>query len=69
MMPARRTKIYPNAWGEWKGCPETCPDDCPFPDCTMPPELCARMQKPICHGWVMTEEGVTEEIVRPKKCV
>lgn len=41
-MPIKREVTYPNAFGLWKGCPETCPDDCPFEDCTMPVELAVK---------------------------
>ena len=54
----KRTMVdYPNAYGAWHGCPEDW-DNCPFEDCTMPPEICAKRQMPICHGWILTADGV-----------
>lgn len=48
---------YPNAEGSWHGCPMTCPETCPFEECSMPPEIAARLEPPHWHGWVTDEEG------------
>jgi len=55
---ARRSVIkYPNSVPGWSGCPETCPDYCPYADCTMPPEIAAKKQDSICHGWIIGKDG------------
>ena len=51
--------IYPNAdpYRRWNGCPLTCPDSCPYEECTMPPDIAARTQFPVWHGWIVNEDG------------
>ena len=54
-------KMYPNASvsRRWNGCPMTCPDSCPYEECTMPQEIACRTQHPVWHGWIINEEGYT----------
>lgn len=59
-MPKTYHARFPNATYGWAGCPEDC-DQCPYDDCTMPDKLCAKLQQNICHGWVMTPDGVRLE--------
>lgn len=44
-MPIKRDVTYPNARYDWHGCPMTCPDACPFEDCTMPGNLAAKIRE------------------------
>lgn len=48
---------YPNATKEWFGCPMTCPESCPYEECVMPPEIAARTQHPVWHGWIIGDDG------------
>ena len=56
-MRRKATTIYPNAVFEWPGCPMTCPESCPYPDCTMPAHLATRLEPKVCHGWVVDKDG------------
>ena len=57
---------YPNARAEWAGCPMTCPDRCPYEECTMPPEVAASLEPPHWHGWVYDKNGnvVRDSLIR-----
>lgn len=52
---------YPNASASrrWRGCPMTCPDSCPYEECTMPPEIAESSQHATWHGWIVNSEGYT----------
>lgn len=50
---------YPNATKEWFGCPMACPESCPYEECIMPPEIAARTQDPVWHGWIIDKDGFT----------
>lgn len=68
-MPTRRPRngrTWPNAYGTWKGCPMTCPESCPFKECTMPPEVAASLEPPHWHGWVYDKNGnvVRDSLIR-----
>lgn len=58
---------FPNAKPGWDGCPMTCPDSCPYAECTMPPELAASLEPPHWHGWIVNEKGFTEMDTRTRK--
>ncbi len=58
-MPIKREVTYPNARGNWKGCPMTCPESCPFGECNMPSDVAASLEPPHWHGWILDDRGNT----------
>lgn len=50
---------FPNAKPGWDECPMTCPESCPFEECTMPLEMAARLEPPHWHGWIIDKNGFT----------